>query len=83
MELTSLHKGQQAQIKGIKETCPLEVRHRLLDLGFVIGASVRIQNISPLGDPIAYDIHDTLICLRKDDAFNVLIELTNKGKDEK
>ncbi|MFD2556371.1 FeoA family protein [Sphingobacterium tabacisoli] len=80
MDLISLQKGQQAQIQRIKDECPYEVRQRLLDLGFVHGASIRIQNISPLGDPIAYEIHHTLICLRREDAIYILIEI-KEGND--
>ncbi|WP_200859615.1 FeoA family protein [Sphingobacterium paucimobilis] len=83
MDLTSLQKGQQAKVKGIKEGCPYEIKQRLLDLGFVHGAAIRIQNISPLGDPIAYEIHRTLICLRKEDALYVGIEIKEGNKDDK
>ncbi len=75
MQLGLLERGQFAVITGISNTCKQEVRQRLLDLGFVKGTEISIQNVSPLGDPIAYSIHNTLISLRKEDALNVLIEL--------
>ncbi len=70
-----LRKGQVAVITGIVSECKGEIRQRLLDLGFVKGAEISVQNISPLNDPVAYGIHDTLISLRKEDALNVLIEI--------
>lgn len=70
-----LRKGQAAVITGIAPDCKGEIRQRLLDLGFVRGTEISIQNISPLNDPIAYGIHNTLISLRKEDALNVLIEI--------
>lgn len=73
--LALLTKGQVATITGILSDCNREVRQRLLDLGFVRGAEISIHNISPLKNPIAYHIHDTLISLRNEDAKNVLIEI--------
>lgn len=75
MHLGLLKQGQKANIVGLSSDCKREVRQRLLDLGFVRGAEISIQNISPLRDPIAYNIHNTLISLRSEDAVNVLIEL--------
>ncbi|HUH52349.1 MAG TPA: FeoA family protein [Flavobacterium sp.] len=75
MHLGLLQQGQQASIVGLSVDCKKEVRQRLLDLGFVRGAEISIQNISPLKDPIAYSIHNTLISIRNEDAVNVLIEL--------
>ena len=73
--LSILKKDQLAVIVGLSPNCNREVRQRLLDLGFVRGSEISVQNISPLRDPIAYNIHDTLISLRNEDAINVLIEL--------
>ena len=70
-----LSKGQNAVVIGISPNCNGEIRQRLLDLGFVKGADISIHNISPLNNPIAYSIHDTLISLRKEDAMNVLDEI--------
>lgn len=75
MHLGLLQKQQLATITGLANNCRNEVRQRLLDLGFVRGAEISIQNISPLNDPIVYNIHNTLIALRKQDAVNVLIKI--------
>lgn len=66
--LSELKLGEVATICGIDKDCDNNIRERLLDLGFVKGADVCVQNISPLGDPIAYNIHETLIAIRKEDA---------------
>ena len=70
-----LKKGQLAVILGLAPNCGREVRQRLLDLGFVRGSEINVQNVSPLGNPIAYNHHDTLISLRNEDAVNILIEV--------
>lgn len=76
--LADLKLGNSAVINGIKPECDSNVRKRLLDLGFVKGAEVSVQNISPLGDPVAYYIHETLIALRKEDALMVHIDKLDK-----
>ena len=43
-------------------------RGRLQELGFIAGAQVRCVHISPFGDPVAYEILDTVIALRRSDA---------------
>ena len=77
MHLGLLNKKQLAVITAISVDCNPEVRQRLLDLGFVKGAEISIQNTSPMGDPIAYKIHNTLISLRREDAMKVLVEIKN------
>lgn len=79
--LSDLNPGDSAVIYGITADCDNNIRQRLLDLGFVKGANVNIQNISPMGDPIAYCIHETLIALRSDDARCVQIIKGRKLED--
>ena len=51
------------------------MRRRLLDLGFVPGAIVKILRKSPLGDPIAFRVCQTTIALRKEESMNIEGEL--------
>ncbi len=46
-------------------------RGRLQELGFIPGAQVRCVHISPFGDPVAYEILDTVIALRRSDAQHI------------
>ena len=77
LSLASLAIGQTAVIVGFTPSCPYEVKQRLLDLGFVRGSKIRVENVSPLHDPVAYTIHNTQIALRKADALCVLVKLIN------
>lgn len=79
--LSDLNLGDSAVILGITAGCDNNIRQRLLDLGFVKGAVVSVQNISPMGDPVAYCIHETLIALRKEDALFVQIIKEEKTED--
>lgn len=62
--------------KGIiqKLNCQENIRRRLLDLGFVKGASITPVLISPSQDPRAFSIRGTLIAIRKEDANLITIE---------
>jgi len=72
--LDSLKKEQSATILEISEDCNWEIRQRLLDLGFIRGTKIYVQNISPLGDPIAFNVRNTLISLRKEDVKKILVK---------
>ncbi|MBM6684302.1 ferrous iron transport protein A [Faecalicatena contorta] len=67
--LADLHPGMEGRILGFREGCRL--RLRLLDLGFVPGTLVKCTARSPLGDPCAYLIRQTVIALRNADAAQV------------
>lgn len=51
-----------------KLNCDGNIRRRLLDLGFVEGASITPVLISPSKNPRAFSIRGTLIAIRKEDA---------------
>lgn len=61
------------QISGV-------MRRRLLDLGFVPGAMVRVIRKSPLGDPIAYKVSQTTIALRKEESSKIFGEWIGHDK---
>ncbi len=62
--------------KGMIErlNCQGNIRRRLLDLGFVKGASITPVLISPSQDPRAFSIRGTLIAIRKEDANLITIQ---------
>jgi Mn-dependent DtxR family transcriptional regulator/Fe2+ transport system protein FeoA len=49
-------------------------QRRMLDMGFVPGAEVRVVRKAPLGDPIEYRIKSTAVSMRHKDADTVLVE---------
>jgi len=50
-------------------------RRRIMDMGIVRGAAIRIIRRAPLGDPVEFEIRDYNLSLRKRDAENIYIEL--------
>lgn len=74
VRLSSLHENETATVLGISKECRGDARRRLLDLGFVKGASIEIDLVSPLKNPKAYLIKGTAIALRDDQAVQILIK---------
>ena len=72
--LSSLKADENAKIIGISKESRGESRRRLLDLGFVKGATIKIDLMNPLGEPNAYLIKGTSIALRHDQAAKILIK---------
>ncbi|RAL26918.1 FeoA family protein [Thermoflavimicrobium daqui] len=50
------------------------MRLRLLDLGFIPGAIIKVLQKSPLGDPMAFRVSQTTIALRKEESSQILVE---------
>jgi len=55
----------------------VSIRRRLYDLGFFEGGRVKCIGASPLGDPRAYLIRDTVIALRNKDCGEITVRRTN------
>jgi DtxR family Mn-dependent transcriptional regulator len=72
--LSSLKEDENAEIIGISKESRGESRRRLLDLGFVKGAQIKIDLTNPLGDPTAFLIKGTSIALRTNQASKILIK---------
>jgi ferrous iron transport protein A len=49
-------------------------RRRLLDMGFVKGAPVRVIKHAPLMNPIEYSVGGTHVTLRRKEAMHILVE---------
>lgn len=64
--LDKLDINKQAIISSL--TCEGDLRRRLLDLGLIKGTNVKTVLISPMGNPIAYEIRGATIALRKEDS---------------
>lgn len=69
--LDTLPMGHSAHIR-LLDLAGLQ-RRRMLDLGFVPGATVTALQASPWGDPVAYGIRGAVIALRQEDAAAIKI----------
>ena len=69
-ELEPGDKGVVVNIGGSSST-----RRRLMDMGVVRKASIKVIRKAPLGDPVEFEIKDYNLTLRKREAENILVEL--------
>ena len=69
--LDQLPQGKSACVTALDFTGAK--RGRMLDLGFIPGGIVTAVQESPFGDPVAYQVLDTVIALRKSDARRIII----------
>jgi ferrous iron transport protein A len=70
--MDSMQIGQRACVLNILLHGAL--RRRFYDIGFVPGNDVFCVGVSPLGDPKAYLVNDTVVAVRSDDAKCVIIK---------
>lgn len=73
MSLNDLKQNEIATIKKINFK-GLDKR-RLLDLGLVNGTSIKSSFTAPFGNPVAYEVCDTIISLRKEEAAKIEVIL--------
>lgn len=68
--LSTFKTGQLVQIEKIRLKGTM--KRRLLDLGFIPGATIKVLQKSPLGDPTAYQVSNTTIALRNEESSLIL-----------
>ena len=72
MTLDLLKVGQSATITAIHITDA--ERRRLLDLGILPGTQIENVMASPLGDPVAYRVRNSIVALRREQAELIEVE---------
>jgi ferrous iron transport protein A len=69
--------NQSAVIIEIDSHAPIaDATSRLMEMGLIPGATVKVVRRAPLGDPISIWVHGYHLSLRKSEARSVLIEPT-------
>lgn len=71
--LEQLRDLERAVIAGYAPAMAPERRGRFEDLGLLEGTLVRRERAAPLGDPVAYRVRGTLLCLRRCEARLILV----------
>ncbi len=72
IDLTSLQKGEKAQILQISSRG--ELGRRIRDMGLIPGAAITLLGRAPMGDPLALRVADTTVAIRKREAKSILIK---------
>ncbi len=71
--LDKVKKGQTGRI--IKVSGSGSIHKRILDMGVVKGAKIKIEKVAPLGDPIEIKVKGYSLSLRKEDAKKIEVAL--------
>ncbi len=72
MNLATMRPGEQGRITAIGTIGPL--RRRLMDMGVLVGESITVVKVAPLGDPIEVTIKSYQLSLRKKEAEGIVVE---------
>lgn len=79
MSLAELDDGQTALLEGYDSKLAAPWRRRFEDLGLLPDTPVRRVRGAPLGDPIAFEVRGTLLCLRRAEARLVRVRSSEKA----
>lgn len=63
LQFEMLKPGMHAKIVRVNPEC--EELARLAEMGFTLGAELKVVKVAPFGDPVEIDIRGYRICLRK------------------
>jgi ferrous iron transport protein A len=70
--LSELKEGQSGIISTIDED---DFFLKLMEMGFIPGETVTIEQIAPLGDPVSVAVAGYKVSLRLNEAARILVEL--------
>lgn len=69
--LSDLQPGDQGEVDQVKAQGP--IRQRLLEMGFIRGARLKVEKLAPLGDPMELVIKGYHLSLRRDESACILV----------
>ncbi len=72
LRLEDLRTGEVGRIVKISGNGPF--RLRLMEMGFIPGAEVKVVRYAPLKDPVEYEIKGYHVSLRHEEAVKILVE---------
>lgn len=71
----TLKPQQQVEISEVEES---EISLKLLEMGILPGKKLRLLHTAPFGDPIAFQVDDSIIALRKGEAKHIKVVNTER-----
>ena len=74
--LSDLHPGDTATVTQV--LAKGRIRQRLLEMGFIRGATLRVEKLAPLGDPMELVIKDYHLSLRREEGQCILVSKETK-----
>ncbi len=76
MPLSDIKVGQSATIE--KTLASSSAWRRFLDMSFITGATLKIEQAAPLGDPIELEVKGYNLSLCKNEPCNVIVDVLVK-----
>jgi ferrous iron transport protein A len=73
-KLSELEIGQEAIIRHFEDD---EIFLKLMEMGFIPGEKVTVDQVAPFGDPIAIHIAGYQVSLRLNEASKIMVEQSN------
>lgn len=73
MTLDQVKVGQSAKV--VKLLGQGATKRRIMDMGIVKNVELYIRKVAPLGDPIEITVRGYELSLRKEEAFNIEVEV--------
>lgn len=70
--LSLLHPGDRGEVVQVEAHG--QVRQRLLEMGFIRGAQLRVEKLAPLGDPMELVIKGYHLSLRREESACILVQ---------
>jgi Fe2+ transport system protein FeoA len=70
--LSLLQPGDQGEVVLVQAKG--QVRQRLLEMGFIRGARLRVEKLAPLGDPMELVIKGYHLSLRREESSCILVQ---------
>lgn len=71
MTVAELTLGEKAQIIDFKDS---QLGLLLSEMGFLIGETIQITSVAPLGDPICISTQETQLSIRRESASSILVQ---------
>lgn len=71
--LSTLQPGQEGEVVAVRAEGP--IRQRLLEMGFIRGARLKVEKLAPLGDPMELVIKGYHLSLRREESACILVAL--------
>ncbi len=71
-KLSLLKKGEKCIVDSYMDE---NMQQKMLDMGCLPGEVITIDRFAPLGCPIAISVAGTVLCIRKDEAENILVKV--------
>lgn len=69
--LSELQPGQEATVVRLESQGA--VRQRLMEMGFIRGAHLKVEKLAPLGDPMELVIKGYHVSLRREEGASILV----------